>query len=115
MLLVHPGATEDAEPFFAERWPEARAASDENAELYAAFGLGRASLGQMLGPRVFLAGLKALRHGVGRPVGNPLLQSGWFLVAGDEVVWAHVHEHVGVERRGEELTAVYRDLREPQG
>ena len=60
-------------------------------------------MGQLFGPQVFLAGFKALRHGVGRPVGNPLRMSGWFLVDAPEVLWSHVHEHVGAEPRFEEL------------
>jgi len=95
----------EADAFFDERWPEARAVSDEGKELYRAFGLTQGSLGQLLGPRVFAAGLRAaLRgHGVGRPVGDPRMLSGWFLVRDRNVVWSHPHEHAGAPRRWGEL------------
>ncbi len=111
-MLVHLGPPEKAEPFFSARWPEARAVSDEKEDLYEAFGLEQGSVGQLLGPRVFLAGVRAARFGVGMPVGNPLRMSGWFLIDDGAVVWSHVHEHAGAPRRVAELTAAYRSLQE---
>lgn len=95
------GSSEEGERFFDERWPEARAVSDESKQLYAGFGLATGSLGQLLGPRVLWAGVRAaLRgHGVGKPVGDPTMMSGWFLVHGNDVLWEHVHEHAGAPRR----------------
>jgi hypothetical protein len=110
VLLVHLGTPEEGETFFKSRWPEARAVSDEDEELYRAFGLGQGTASQLFGPRVFLAGLKAARHGVGMPVGNPLRMSGWFLLDRGAVVWSHVHEHAGATRRYEELARAYRAL-----
>jgi hypothetical protein len=103
------GPPEEGEAFFAERWPEARAVSDETRILYAAFGLQRGSMGQLFGPRVWWAGLKAalLGHGIGAPVGDPRMLSGWFLVQDREVRWHHCHEHAGAERRWKELTEAY--------
>jgi hypothetical protein len=98
------GSPQEGEHFFRERWPEARAVSDEAKELYAAFGLSRGTLGQVLGPRVLWAGLgAALRgHGLGKPVGDPLMLSGWFLVDEGAVVWSDVHAHAGASGRYEE-------------
>ncbi|MBC8451582.1 MAG: AhpC/TSA family protein [Planctomycetes bacterium] len=109
---MHLGSPAEGDAFLEERWPEARAVSDPDKRLYAGFGLGRASVGQLFGPRVLLAGLKARRFGVGRPVGDPRMMSGWFLVDGDEVVWSHVHAHAGEERRFEELAAAVDRVRE---
>lgn len=102
------GSPEEGERFFAERWPEARAVSDEAKTLYAAFGLARGTLGQLLGPRAFAAGVKAFfgGHGIGRPVGDPLMMSGWFVVRDGGVVWEHVHEHAGDGARFEELAGL---------
>ena len=110
VLLVHMGSPEEGERFFAERWPEARAVSDESRGLYAAFSLKRGTAGQLFGARVWMAGLKAalLGHGVGAPVGDPLMLSGWFLVEHGEVLWGHRHEHAGAERRWDALTEVFR-------
>lgn len=113
-LLVHLGTSEEGERFFAERWPEARAVSDPAAELYEALGLARGTLGQLLGPRVLLSGVRAaLRgHGVGKPVGDPTRLSGWFLVSADGALhWSHVHEHAGAPRRWEELDEALRAAR----
>jgi hypothetical protein len=111
VLSVHMGSPEEGERFFAKRWPEARAVSDEDRALYAAFSLKRGTAGQLLGPRVWMAGLKAalLGHGVGAPVGDPLMLSGWFLVRGAVVVWAHPHEHAGAERRWDDLLKAHRE------
>jgi hypothetical protein len=100
---VHLGTPAEGDAFLGERWPEARAVSAADQELYRAFGLGRGRLGQLFGPRALLAGLKARRFGVGKPVGDPLVMSGWFLVVNGRVTWSHVHEHAGVERRYAEL------------
>jgi len=110
---VHPGTPDEGRSFFATRWPEARAVSDPAGSLYAAFGLGRGGVRQLLGPRVLWAGLKAaLRgHGVGRPVGDPRRMSGWFLVADGAVAWSHAHEHAGAPRRWAELEGKLARLR----
>ena len=108
------GTPEEGEQFLAERWPEARAVSDEGKQLYAAFGLSRGSLRQVLGLNVMKAGLRSLLsgHGVGRPVGDPMQMSGWFLVrpnpSGGEVVWSDVHSNSGVERDFPGLLAAWR-------
>lgn len=97
MVLVHPAGEADGEVFFAERWPEAPAIADTELALYGAFGLGRGSLLQLLGPKVWLAGLRAIGggHGVGKPQGDMALLSGAFLVRDGRVVWAHYSAHTG--------------------
>ena len=80
------GTPEEGERFFDERWPEARAVSDPEKTLFDAFGLERGSLGQLIGPRTWLAGFKARRHGVGLPKGDPRVLAGSFLVRGAEVL-----------------------------
>ncbi len=80
------GTPEEGERFFDERWPEARAVSDPEKTLFDAFGLERGSLGQLIGPKTWLAGFKARRHGVGLPKGDPRVLAGSFLVRGAEVL-----------------------------
>jgi hypothetical protein len=111
VLLVHLGTPEEGEQFFESRWPEARAVSDQGEELYEAFGLKQGSLSQLLGPRVLLAGLMAVRDGVGKLVGNPRRMSGWFLVDGVDVVWSQVHLHAGALPRYGEIATAYQALR----
>jgi hypothetical protein len=38
--------------------------------------------------------------------------SGWFLVRGDKVLWAHPHEHAGAERQWDDLLQAYREVRD---
>ncbi len=111
VLLVHLGSADEADAFFSKRWPEARAVSDPNQDLYRFFGLRNGSLSQLFAPRVLYAGWQALRrgHGVGKPVGNPMRMSGWFLVQDQEVTWSHRHEHAGVAPRWGELEAILND------
>ncbi|MEO0652293.1 MAG: AhpC/TSA family protein [Planctomycetota bacterium] len=105
---MHSGSPAEGERFFAERWPEARAVSDPEKVLYAGFDLGRGSFGQLFGPRSFAAAFRALRFGVGRPAGDPLMLSGWFLVEADGgVVWSHRHDFAGDEPRLEQLQSAF--------
>ncbi|MFT5079549.1 MAG: hypothetical protein ACI84E_000189 [Planctomycetota bacterium] len=104
---MHLGTPTEGDTFLGERWPEARAVSDPNQELYPAFGLGRGRIGQLFGPRALWAGLKARRFGVGKPVGDPLVMSGWFLVKDGRVIWNHIHAHAGEARRFDELAAAH--------
>lgn len=97
MTFVHPATAAEGEAFFAERWPEVAAIADPEHALYSAFGLGRGTLWQLLGPRVWGAGLRALggRHGVGAPQGDPMLLAGAALVAARRVRWLHRAAHSG--------------------
>ncbi len=63
--------------------------------LHGAFGLAEGSLGQILGPRVFLAGLRALirGNGVGKPRGNVRSLPGYALVRDGRIVKHHVSRH----------------------
>ena len=105
VLLVHPARPDQADRFLSSRWPEARAVSDPGKKLFRAFGLGRGSVGQLFGPATILAGVRALKYGVGTPTGDPLVMSGWFLVADDAIAWEHVHEHAGAPRQFEAAAA----------
>ena len=80
-----------------KRWPGARAVSDPEKRLYSAFRLGRGSAGQLFGLPVWAQALKAARHGVGlaRPVGDPFLLAGSFLVHGQRVMLSDRAEHAG--------------------
>ncbi|MDF1800630.1 MAG: hypothetical protein P1V81_15745 [Planctomycetota bacterium] len=104
---MHLGTPDEADAFLGERWPEARAVSDPDRKLYRAFGLGRWSVFQLFAPRVLLAGLRARGFGVGKPVGDPMARSGWFLVEDGRVTWSQVHAHAGEARRFDELVAAY--------
>jgi hypothetical protein len=91
VVLVHQGDVRQGEALLGSRWPDVAALADPGRELYAAFGLGRGSLRQVMGPGTWSAGLRALRKGhlVGKPVGDPLVMPGLFLVAGDRILWRH--------------------------
>lgn len=107
---MHQGSVADGERLLASRWPDAIAISDPERELYAAFGLARGSLGRLMGPATWAAGLRALGKGhfVGMPVGDPLMMPGLFLVAGDSVLWEHEFQHSGDQPPTSELVPAVR-------
>ena len=58
-----------------------RLMADPQVEAYRAFGLQRGSVWQVAGPANWAAGLKPfLRHGVGRPVGDPFQLAATFVI-----------------------------------
>jgi hypothetical protein len=97
ILFFFQGSPEEGARFFERFWPEARAVSDPERFFYGAFDIGRGRLGQLLGPRVLAAGLRAAFKGnrVGRPVGDPRVMPGLLLVENDHVTWRHDFEHAG--------------------
>ncbi len=107
MVLVMQASADRGEKLLSGLWPDAPFVSDPELRLYTAFGLGRGSLGEVMGPATWLAGLRALRKGhfVGRPVGDPLVLPGLFLVHGDRVLWRHAFAHSGDQPSEEELLA----------
>lgn len=92
VLLVAQGSPEQAERFFAPRWPEARVVSDSEQALYPRFGLERAGLRQLLDSSVLRAFWHNMGHGVGLPVGDSLLLGGSFVLEGRRVLFAHPAE-----------------------
>lgn len=101
IVFIHQASPKSGERFFGRYWPGAPAISDPQRTLYDAVGLGRGSLLQLLGPRVWLAGLRALlkRHTPGlRRDGDPWTMPGLLLVdPADEgpaqVRWSHQFSH----------------------
>jgi hypothetical protein len=71
--------------------------ADPQRRLYRAMGLGRGGVCQLIGPRVMVRGLEALRHGhtIGRLQGDGLQMPGVFLVRDRAVVRAFRHAHAG--------------------
>ncbi|MEM1451678.1 MAG: hypothetical protein AAGI22_21380 [Planctomycetota bacterium] len=92
ILLVHMGTPEQGEQFLAKRWPEARAVSDPNKRLFDAFGLTRGSFAQLFGIDAWVAAARSIKHGIGLPVGDPLVLAGSFVVMGSDVIESDVAE-----------------------
>ncbi len=97
LLYVHLGTLEQGATFFEDLAPAARAVSDPEQRLYLAFGVPRASALQLLDPRVWACGMRAFGggHKPGKPIGDPLVMPGLFLVEGGRVTWEFVPEHMG--------------------
>jgi hypothetical protein len=111
-VVIHPASPEQGERFFAERWPEARAVSDPTKRLFAAFDLRRGSFTQLFGLRSFAAAARAFRFGVGKPAGDTLMLSGWFLLERDgTLVWSQPHDYAGEEPDVEGLLEAARAAR----
>jgi hypothetical protein len=97
LLFFHLGAGEQGDAFFAEAAPEIRAVADPDRKFYKALGVPSASVVQLLDPRVWACGMRAYRdgHKSGKPVGDPLVLPGLFLLEGGHVTWQFVPSHMG--------------------
>ncbi|MFT5732735.1 MAG: hypothetical protein ACJA2W_000035 [Planctomycetota bacterium] len=103
------GSPAEGTSFLSSRWPSALAISDPDRVLFQAFDLGRASVGQVFGLRVWKEALKVARFGVGKPVGDPLALGGTFLVQGSRLLASDVAEHAGYVPDYEGLAAMARE------
>jgi len=83
--------------YFGKFWPEARSVADSERVFFDALGVGRASLGQLLGPRVWIAAIKAMAAGFrqGKATGDVHQMPGMFLVRDGRVAWMHAYAHAG--------------------
>ena len=97
LLYVHLGTVEQGDAFFSAFAPDARAVADPNRRLYKALGVPKAQALQLLDPRVWACGIRATRQGhkPGKPVGDPFVMPGLFLVEHDQVAWKFVPGHMG--------------------
>jgi hypothetical protein len=98
VLYVYQGSPGDGEAFFAKHEPGARAIADLPRRLYDAFGIRRATMGQGFGPMVWSCAIRAAAkgNGVGRPIGDPWMLPGMFLLQPDQSIsWSHPFKHVG--------------------
>lgn len=97
ILYVYQGTISDGEHFFARYHPGAVAIADLQKRLYEAFGIKRATFAQGFGPMVWPCAIRAVRkgNGIGRPVGDPWMLPGMFLIHPDQkITWSHPFKHV---------------------
>lgn len=108
VLFVYQSGVNEGEAFFSRYWPGARAVSDPKLELYRAFGLGSATIGQILHPGVVACSLRALGKGnvQGVSSGDPQQMPGLFYVLGGQVLWQRDYSHVGDSPDWKELPAL---------
>lgn len=96
IVLVHMSPPSDAAPALAERgFGDVAQISDPSCRVYRAFGLGRGTLGQLFGLRVWWRGFRAaiLRsHGVGRLMGDGFQMPGAFVVVDGRIRESFVHQ-----------------------
>lgn len=92
IVIVHMGSPQQGDRIRAAfGLDEAESISDPQRELYKAFDLQRGRLGQLISPRLFLRGLRAIfaGHWPRPPVGDPYQLAGSFLLRDGKVVKAH--------------------------
>ncbi|ARU41634.1 hypothetical protein CCB80_10980 [Armatimonadetes bacterium Uphvl-Ar1] len=96
VVFVCMAPPEEAEKFRLKMESPHRFVCDPGKQLYEVFGLKRGSLVQLFGPNVWRAGVRAGKHGVGVPVGDPLQLSGTFVLnSSGEVTWEHRDRDAG--------------------
>lgn len=98
VLYITTAQSEDVERYFSDTWPGARAVSDPDATLFQAFGLERAKVGQLFGPKVWMRGVQAALKGhfIGSPKGDPWRMPGYFLVDRKlRVEWSFIASYAG--------------------
>jgi hypothetical protein len=92
LALVHMSPPESFAHFVAQyEMQDIPAFSDPSQQLYQAFELNRGSLWQLFGPKVWLGGLRAMSHGVGKLAGDGFQMPGAFVVRNGEIVKAFRH------------------------
>lgn len=97
MAFVHQATEDQAKPFFTRYGlADVNRISDPDSHLYRAFGLQRASVGDIVNRFVLQRGAEAARsgHHVGWPVGDVVRLSGVFLVRDGQLVSAFRHRTV---------------------
>ena len=98
IVLAHMGPPEKGRNLFRKHGLEdLHQISDPCRSLYRAFGLRRAGLWKLFGPKVWLRSLDAClvhRHGIGRPAGDGLQMPGMFLIFHGQVLRSYRHQSV---------------------
>ena len=110
-MLFHQGNVDEGQRFLDRFWPEARAVSDAELWFFGRAGLGRGTIRQLIGPRVWIAGARALARGntMGKPVGDSRIMPAMLLVEGDRVLWRHEYAHAGDRPDLDEITRCLAD------
>ena len=97
VLFFSQSCADEALPFFERNWPQARVICDPDKEFYSAMQLRQGTFSQIWGLRVWTCSVRALAKGhvMTKPIGDPWLMPGVFLVRGNEILWSHQYEHQG--------------------
>ncbi|MHC4954703.1 MAG: AhpC/TSA family protein [Planctomycetota bacterium] len=96
-VFVSMETPEEGGAHIEELWPGAPCISDPQKTLYRAFGIGRASLLQVLNPGLWISGFKAFRDGSRqqKATADTDQMPGMFLLLDGRVAWRHEYAHVG--------------------
>lgn len=89
---------DEAAAFCGRRAPSVTCLCDPTARTYAAYGLRRGSLTEVMGPETWTAALRAVAHGhmQGPRVGDPMMLPGTFAIdAGGAIRAVHYARHSG--------------------
>lgn len=87
----------DGIEFFKSLWPESRAISDTKQYFYKSFGIRKASVMEMMGPKSIVCALRATSkgHHVSTKIGDIWMMPGAFAVQENKILWHHKFKSVG--------------------
>lgn len=98
LLFFGQGDLDETAAFAQKLWPEMAIVSDPERTIFTAMELGKGSIYQMFGPRVWACGIRAGIKGnfQSRIVGDPWTMPGLFAVdANGTIRWRYTFDHAG--------------------
>lgn len=111
IVFFGQGDLEETQTFADRIWPDMSIVCDPDRTIFTAMGLGKGSVYQMFGPRVWACGMRASFKGSfqGRAVGDIWTMPGAFAVdRTGTILWRHEFEHAGDHPNWKSLPAEIR-------
>jgi peroxiredoxin len=98
IVAIAQGKPAHAARYCGDLAPSTTCLVDEGTNAYNLYGLGRGGMMQLMGPKVFTSGMRAVMNGasVGEVIGDPLMMPGTFIIdRAGTVRYAYYSEHAG--------------------
>jgi peroxiredoxin len=114
VVVVTMANPEQADSFCRQRAPGLLCVAEPTADLHRRYGLRQGTVLELAGPASLLAGARATlaghAQGLGRPIGDPTMLPGTFVIdQRGHVAYAHYAAHAGDQTPTEAIVAAVRD------